>query len=325
MGYNSLSVIMFNYNHAKLIGEALEAIFSQSYRPVEVIVTDDASTDNSLRIIEYFVRQNPVVRLIKREKNMGAAYNIKTFHELPMGDYVYSAAADDRILLNFFEKSMTLLSRYPQAGLCCSDPIFFDDKTGVLSENRFGVTDKPCYFPPDIVAELIKKTPFWIAGHTSIIKRAALFEAGGYIPELKWHCDWFAHLVISFRYGVCYIPEPLAAMRVSNNSYSASGRRDWSTQRGVLNHMLHLLTSTVYSDVLPLFQRSGVLACFGINMLQLLLANPEYWDCLSPLLIKRILWHGMRDGAYRFAPSLLKRLYRYIRQKNGKYAMRSIT
>jgi glycosyltransferase involved in cell wall biosynthesis len=71
MGHNTLSVIMVNYNHGKFIGEALDAILSQSYRPMEIIVIDDASTDNSLEIIQQFVRRDLIIRLIRREKNMG--------------------------------------------------------------------------------------------------------------------------------------------------------------------------------------------------------------------------------------------------------------
>ena len=64
----TLSVLVNNYNYARFIGEALEAILNQSYRPSEVIVVDDASIDNSVEIIHQFVKRDPIVHLVKNEK-----------------------------------------------------------------------------------------------------------------------------------------------------------------------------------------------------------------------------------------------------------------
>jgi len=314
MSMPTLSVIMPNYNHGKFIGEALEAILSQSFRPLEVIVIDDASSDNSVEIINKFAKQDPIMRLIRNEKNIGAVHNAIKLLELARGDYVYGASADDKILPGYFEKSMHLLQQYPKAGLCCSDPIFFNGETGVISENRFNVTDKPCYFSPHILEGLIKKTPFWIAGNTSIVKREAFFEAGGYIPELKWHCDWFALLVIAFRYGICYIPEPLAAVRVLPNSYSASGTRQWKDQREVLNHMLSLLKSPAYNDVLPMFKRSEVLSTFDL-IHRVIFSNPKYLAFLSIRLVRKALWDETLCKLSPITPTSVKRLYRSIRER----------
>ncbi|MEW6419823.1 MAG: glycosyltransferase [Nitrospirota bacterium] len=313
MSKPTLSVIMPNYNHAHYIREALEAILSQSYRPLEVIVVDDASTDNSVEIIEQFVKRGPIVRLIKNEKNMGAVHTAQKLLNFARGGYIYGASADDKILPGFFEKSMNLLSQYPQAGLCCSDPVFFDDKTGVISENRFRVSSTPCFFSPDAIVKLIKKTPFWIAGHTSIIKRTSFLETGGLIPELKWHCDWFAILVIAFRYGICYIPEPLASLRVHPNSYSKV--RDWPFQREVLTHLITLLKSPAYRDVLPYFQRSGVMSHFGDDVVRVVKGNPKHWDIQTIMLIRKPLWNEVIRAMNTITHSPVKRLYRSIRAR----------
>jgi glycosyltransferase involved in cell wall biosynthesis len=309
----TLSVIMSNYNHAKYIGEALEAILSQSFRPIEVIVIDDASTDNSVEIIEQFVKRDPIVHLIRNEKNMGVVYNANKLLELAKGDYVYFAAADDKILPGFFEKSMNLLMQYPQAGLCCSDPVYFDGLTDDSTEHRLYLSDVPRYFSSTKVVETMRQRLFHIAGHTSIIKRSAMIEAGRLIPELKWHCDWFALLVIAFRYGICYIPKPLAALRVSSNSYSASGTRQWTTQREVLSHMLYLLKSPEYRDVLPLFKKSGVLSTFHSQILYVIIKNPDYWGFLNLLLFRRSLWYSALKMLSPITPSPVKRVYRSIR------------
>ena len=315
MSKPTLSVIMGNYNHAQYIGEALESILAQSFRPQEVVVIDDGSTDNSIQVIEAFTKRDSIVHLLRNERNMGVVPTVNRGLEHATGDYIYSAAADDRILPGLFEISMKLLAKYPQAGLCCSDPAYFDERTSAISEIQLFLSDKPTYFTPTEWFELIRRKRAWVAGHTSVVKRAALLEAGGMLPELRWHCDWFALLVISFRYGVCYIPESLAVMRISPSSYSASGGRQWAAQKRVLIYLLHLLKSPGYRDVLLLFQQSGIMSCFCSKILRVLLSKPEHWDYLSPLLIARVLWNEALGWVARNAPSSLKHIYRSVRDK----------
>lgn len=325
MGQPTLSVTLTSYNYRQFIGTALGAILGQSFRPLEVVVVDDGSTDDSVVIIEKFARRDGVIRLLCNEKNQGPLAAFSTALKNTTGDYIYTASADDNILPGFFERSMNLLAQHPQAGLCCSDPVYFEDHTGTIRVKRLHLSERPCYFSPDAVLEVMRRRSFSIAGHTSIVKRSALLEAGGMIPELRWSCDWFALLVIAFRRGICYIPEPLAAFRVSPNSYSASGSRLWSTQREILKHMLCLLKSPAYRDVLPMFKHTGVLSIFRSRILRVLLSNPEHWDYLSPLLIRRVLWHEALGVPARVAPSWVRRIYRYVRDRRrenmalGKY------
>src|SRR5688572_14043909 len=106
MSKPTLSVAISNYNHAHYLPDALEAILSQSYPAMEVIVIDDASTDNSVDVIERFARQNRSLRLIRNSSNMGVLHNANKLLGMVSGEYFYSAAADDRVLPGFFAKSM---------------------------------------------------------------------------------------------------------------------------------------------------------------------------------------------------------------------------
>jgi len=125
-----LSVIMSNYNHSRYIGEALQAILSQSYRPMEVIVVDDASTDNSVEVIQKFADRDTIIHFIRNKKNMGAIYDIHKLLKLAKGDYIYAAAADDWILPGFFEKAMNVALQYPQAGIIFGQMLIFNAEGG---------------------------------------------------------------------------------------------------------------------------------------------------------------------------------------------------
>src|SRR5438105_5266465 len=111
MGKPTLSVLMPNYNYAHFLPEALTAIVSQSYRPMEVIVMDDASTDNSVEVIERFQKDHSNIRLVRNARNMGVVHVLHALYQMASGDYIYATASDDRVLPGFFEQSIDILGR----------------------------------------------------------------------------------------------------------------------------------------------------------------------------------------------------------------------
>lgn len=317
----TLSVLTTNYNHGQLIPRAIEAVVTQSQRPDQYIIVDDGSTDNSVEVINRYAAEYSFITFIRNERNLGALCAIKDALDRATGDYIYAGAADDYMLPGFLKKAMSILAQYPQAGLCCSYPTSVDGVPGVIRENRLSWSDQERFFSPTELAEVINGG--YIAGHTSVVKRSALLEAGGYLPELKWHCDWFAQLVIGFRYGVCYIPESLAVIQVLPNSYSASGTRDKQVQREVLHCLLRLLKSPAYRDVRPLFRRGKVMSHFGRELIDMVLKNPEHWDRQTIRLIKPLLqceayrsWRNLSRIPKRslslLTPKPIKRIYRRI-------------
>lgn len=318
MDNHTLSVILPNYNHSRFIGESLEAILRQSFRPIEIIVVDDGSTDDSIMVIEEFANKEPIIKLLRNDTNQGIIFSVNRALEIASGEYVYFTAADDRVLPGFFEKSMILLAQYPHAGLCCSWPTSLEETTDVLHENRLSWSQRPRYFSPEELAEVIQGG--YIAGHTSVIKRQALLEAGGYIPELKWHSDWFLVHVIAFKHGVCYIPESLAAIRVSKKTYSASGREDYKLQSQVLNHLLKLLKSTTYRWLLPYFIRGSLMSHFGDEIVRVVMSHPEHWDIETLMLIQEPLWSWNQKLKHIRDHKALEEKIQHI-YENGQTAM----
>ena len=279
---STLSVIMANYNHVHFVGGALRAILTQSRQPDEIIVIDDGSTDDSVEVLREFETKHSIVSLYRNKENRGAVFTANRALALASSDYVYSAAADDRVGPGLFEKSMKMLEAHPDAGLCCSDPATFDH-TGFISMDERQFSDRPCYLSPDSLTTVLKGG--FIAGHTSIVKRSAMVEMGGFRPELMWVCDWFLWLAIGFRYGVCYLPEPLAAFRRNPYSFSAVGERDREQQAKALTQVLALVKSPEYRDLLPRFIRSSAFCHFRQRIVDLVLGDPDQWDVDTLLLV----------------------------------------
>ncbi len=311
---------MANYNHAHYIGEALEAILSQDFKPLEVIVVDDGSTDDSVEVINEVMKREPVVRLLRNDRNSGPAFSHTRGMKYASGDYVFLAAADDKVLPGFFEKSMELLARHPEVGLCCSDPGSFDGSTGIVNENRRSLNSNSPYFSPAEITARLRQGGFDIAGHTCLIRRSAILEVGGLIPELRWHCDWFALQVVAFRYGLCYIPECLSLIRIHPGSYSSIGRKG-NQQTVVLRSLLRFLRSREYRDVFPLFVESKVAEGFGPPLLKALVADPMNWIGSTRVLLWPMLCNETRrrrEELSRSAPPLVKAVYRRLLKRQRR-------
>jgi len=248
----TLSVLISNYNHVRFIPEALQAILAQSYRPAEIVIVDDGSTDDSVNVLEGFARTEPgLVRVIRNERNMGLLHNMNRLLELTTADYVYGAACDDKILPGFFERSMGLLERHPAAGLCSTLSGIMDE----AGEYR-GLVRTPIvcggdsYVTPVEALAALRRHGSWFMGNTTAYRRAALIEAGGFIPELGPYCDGFISLVLALKHGACFIPEPLAMWRRMNDTYSRRVSMNFDAMINIIETAERLMRST-YREVFP--------------------------------------------------------------------------
>lgn len=268
-----LSVVIPNYNHARFLPRALDAILAQSLPPREVIVLDDASTDDSVSVIERYARKQPAVRLVRHERNLGVVAGLNRGTELATSTYLHLAAADDYVLPGFYEKAFAQLARHPEAGLCWAYDSCQHGEDGPLDPNPSGWPDRPGYYTPDDVCRLLRHT---IPGHPSIVRRDLLLAQGGFAPDLKWYCDWFALLTVAFRRGVCHVPEMLSIRVLMPGNYSAAARPG-EQNVAILGRFLDHITAPAFADVAPYFRRNGAATFFGTDLVRAAAARPDRW------------------------------------------------
>lgn len=90
-----VSVGMPIFNAQNFLGEALYALLNQSYPNLEIIVSDNCSTDDSVLIVKNFMKKDSRIRLIEQETNMGAIRNFEFVLEESKGEFFFWAAHDD--------------------------------------------------------------------------------------------------------------------------------------------------------------------------------------------------------------------------------------
>lgn len=256
MEHPTVSVIIPNYNHSRYVAEALESVLAQFSKPLEVIIVDDGSTDNSVSVIESFIRQHPTFRLVVNQCNSGVVCAVNRGLALATGDYVFGMAADDRIKPGFLQRLMLLLSQHPCAGLCSTLTTVIDEagnENGVLRTPI--VAYRECYLPPSETPRLFRRYGSWIMGNTTIYRRQALLESGGFIPELASFSDGFVQQVIALRYGACFIPESLTEWRRMGTGYASTTMADITASMQMMRYAEYLMTTTYSSLFSPNYIR----------------------------------------------------------------------
>lgn len=87
------SVCIPNFNYAKYLGETISSVLDQSFSDFEIIVADNASTDDSIKVVESF--KSPKIRLIKNRYNIGFAPNLDRATEDARGEHMILLSSDD--------------------------------------------------------------------------------------------------------------------------------------------------------------------------------------------------------------------------------------
>lgn len=111
-----ISIIVPNYNYARYLKERMDSIFAQTYQDYEIILLDDASTDESAELLREYAQNPKVSSLTINEKNSGSPFlQWKRGIEKAKGEYVWIAEADDKASPTFLQRCVEALDANPKA------------------------------------------------------------------------------------------------------------------------------------------------------------------------------------------------------------------
>lgn len=115
---------MASYNYERYIGSAIQSVLDQTYRDWELIITDDASSDNTAEIIRGF--NDPRIKFFQAEQNQGIAATTANCIRQSQGEYIAILNSDDVYLPTKLEKQVQLLNERPEVGAVFSHTWFIN-------------------------------------------------------------------------------------------------------------------------------------------------------------------------------------------------------
>ena len=170
-----VSVLMSVYNGAPTLEKAAASVLAQTYRNLELILCDDASTDDTWRIMQRIAAQDARVTVFQNKTNRGLGASLNGCLSRAGGEYIARQDADDVSDSDRIERTMDFLLSSGAPYAACGVRVF--DDGGVWSTRQY---------PQKITKHIIaQKNPFFHP--TMVFRRAVLEGVGGYseTPETR--------------------------------------------------------------------------------------------------------------------------------------------
>lgn len=205
----TVSVIIPTYNYGRFIKEAIDSALGQTYAPLEVVVVDDGSTDDTSAVVAEF---GELVRYIKQE-NAGVCAARNRGVTKSSGELIAFLDADDIWEPTKLEKQVVKFDD-PDVGLVHCGMRVFDSVSGDTIEFHLEGSED------DTVENLLLwKQPLIVGpGGTVMTTRQAFDESGGFDTRAKVGEDWDLCYRIARRHKVGFVAEPLVNYRSHGGS-----------------------------------------------------------------------------------------------------------
>jgi glycosyltransferase involved in cell wall biosynthesis len=253
-----VSVCIPTFNAERWILDCLNSALAQSYQPLEILVVDDASTDNTVDLLRSIKDER--IRLIVNETNLGLTGNWNKCVELAQGKFIKFLFQDDLLYPLCIEKMMRLFLAEENLGLVFSprDIILDADKDDPTTQEWIeGCTTLHTRFTPlseinsgrQLFLEYLAKEfrGNWIGEPSSVMIRKECFDhLGLFNVAMYQNCDVEMWLRIIFFYDAGFVQEKLSAFRFHRNSASHANIK---SQRHRLDHVRLLEGLLAYDEI----------------------------------------------------------------------------
>ncbi len=207
-----ISCIVPVYNGERFVSEALDSIFAQTYRPIEVIVVDDGSTDGTPEILARYGER--IQRF--RQDNLGPAAARNRGIEMARGKYVAFLDADDVWHKNKLERQMQRFTENPELEVCITYKENFWESERRSEETRLKQQDHP----------FIKEHPGFVC-QTLLACRSVFDRVGTFNESIRIgeDTDWYAR---AGELGVTkeVLPEVLVYRRMHSNNLTLKATKE---------------------------------------------------------------------------------------------------
>lgn len=223
-----VSVILTSFNHAKYLKESIESVLAQTFTDFELIIWDDASSDDSWSIIERYRDADTRIKAFRNDVPRRAIYGVnKSITEIAKGEYIAIHHSDDVWEHEKLERQVDYLRRHLKVGAVFSNALAIgEDSQPLVDAKHFysGIFDKPNRTRQEWLR-------FFFSGgnalcHPSVLIRRECYAACGlYRFGLAQLPDFDMWVRLCMKYEIHVLPEKLVRFRVRDNAANASGSR----------------------------------------------------------------------------------------------------
>ncbi len=171
------------YNRAAMLRQAVDSVLAQTYRPIEIIISDDGSTDATPAAAQALVAAHPDVVRCVRNSNRGPGPAREAGRRLARGEFIQYLDSDDRLLPCKFEAQVAALQARPECGIAYGRTRLIDMEGQVLaSPFKWTGEVRDALFPGLLIDR-------WWCTHTPLYRREVADAIGSWC-DLRYSQDW---------------------------------------------------------------------------------------------------------------------------------------
>lgn len=213
-----VSVALATYNGEKYIKEQLDSILNQTYQNFEIVIHDDCSTDNTIKIIEEYAKRDNRIVYKQNSENLGFAKNFESIINECKGTYIAFSDQDDIWTPNHIQ---ILYHNSGEKNVSCGNALIVDSNGFSLGYTMKDVTN----MASTISSESIKYKLFYdnfVQGAAMLISKT-FCEKYLPVPEIvKYHDYWLA-LIASLDGGISYSEDVILYYRQHGKNITSNG------------------------------------------------------------------------------------------------------
>jgi hypothetical protein len=178
-----VSTIIPVYNRPVMLREAVESVLAQDYRPIEILIVDDGSTDKTLAVAQALAAEHPGTIRAVTQANAGPGMAREHGRQLAQGEFIQYLDSDDILLPGKFAGQVAALQRHPEADVAYGMTRFrHPDGTVEPGPWKGSGVARPAMFP-DFLLERWWDTP-------NPLYRRAICDRAGVWSDLRLEEDW---------------------------------------------------------------------------------------------------------------------------------------
>jgi len=211
-----VSIVVTTHNGEKYLAEQLDSIINQTYKNLEVIICDDASTDQTPQIIREYAARDARIVILQHTKNIRLHANLESGLKIAKGEYIAISDQDDIWL---HEKIELLLKNIGEGLAIFSDSALIDENGISLNKTIMGVlkikNKKTCLSLSNLLAQNV------VSGHALLFRKDLISTALPFKNNLIF--DHHLALTASMFNSLLFYPSPLVLHRLHSTNSTNSG------------------------------------------------------------------------------------------------------
>lgn len=244
-----VSVIVPNYNYARYLDQRLQSILRQTYQDFEIIILDDASTDDSKAVIDKYRKDPHISAICINQHNSGIPFaQWERGIDMSRGEFIWIAEADDFAEETFLEKCMKAYALFPKTVICQAGALLVNEQGQPMDDtmDKWRQTSKPAisFNGKSYIRRFLRWSNRLYNASGIVFRKSALKNVD--FEEVKTYrvCgDWLFWSILAEQGDVTIIKQKLNRFRRSSNSASARVPADENYRimrnflsRGIFHH-----------------------------------------------------------------------------------------